>query len=192
MTEADFPSARWDTAERPGADRPGQLAARPTRGAVGGWACCCAPRAFRNGSPSRLPADTQLKRHVDRFLPRAGLPVVAFFAAAISALNLAPLLSSPAAALGLEGAAALAAGGWCALNFWRCRHAHCLVTGAGWLGLSLLAFAEAGLGHSVIGGSERDVFLVVLVTGFAFEAAWRIIRGTNAMTRSPGSQRVEC
>ena len=72
---------------------------------------------------------------------------------------------------------------WCALNFWRCRHAHCLVTGAGWLGLSLLALVGAGLGHSVVGGHERGVFVVVLVIGFIFEAAWQITRGTNAMTR---------
>jgi len=98
---------------------------------------------------------------------------------------LAPLFFfdlAPPAELALEGAAALAAGGWCALNFWRCRHAHCLVTGAGWLGLSQLAFVEAGLEHSVIGGYERGVFVVVLVIGCVFEAAWQITRGTNAMT----------
>lgn len=85
-------------------------------------------------------------------------------------------------ALALEGAAALAAGGWCALNFWRCRHAYCLVTGAGWLGLSLLAFIEAGLGRSVIGGYERGAFVVMLALGCLLEAAWQITRGTNAMT----------
>jgi hypothetical protein len=79
-------------------------------------------------------------------LPRAGLPVVVYFAAVIGTLNVAPLFSRPAAELALEGTAALAAGGWCALNFWRCRHAHCLVTGVGWLGLSLLALVGAGLG----------------------------------------------
>ena len=94
----------------------------------------------------------------------------------------ASLVSNPAAEPALEGAAALAAGGWCALNFWRCRHAHCLVTGVGWLGLSLLAFVEAGFGHSVIGGYEQGAFVVVLVIGCVFEAAWRITRGTNAMT----------
>jgi hypothetical protein len=79
-------------------------------------------------------------------LPRAGLPVVVYFAAVIGTLNVAPLFSRPASELALEGTAALAAGGWCALNFWRRRHAHCLVTGVGWLGLSLLALVGAGLG----------------------------------------------
>lgn len=58
-----------------------------------------------------LPADTQLKRLVDPFVPRAGLPVVAYFAVAIGTLNLASLLSNPAVELALEGAAALTAGG---------------------------------------------------------------------------------
>jgi hypothetical protein len=50
-------------------------------------------------------------------LPRAGLPVVVYFAAVIGMLNVAPLFSRPAAELALEGTAALAAGGWCALSF---------------------------------------------------------------------------
>jgi hypothetical protein len=145
-------------------------------------ASCCARRSAKGWSPPPLPADTQLKHLVDRFLPRGGLPVVVFFAAAIGTLNLASLLSNPAAELALEGAAALAAGGWCALNFWRCRHAHCLVTGVGWIGLSVLAFVEAGLRHSVIGGYERGVFVLILAIGCLFEAAWQITRGTNAMT----------
>ncbi len=45
----------------------------------------------------------------------------------------------------------------------------------------LLAFVEAALRHSVIGGYERGVFVVVLVIGCVFEAAWQITRGTNAM-----------
>jgi hypothetical protein len=145
-------------------------------------ASCCVGRASKGWSPPSLPADTQLKRLVDRFLPRAGMPVVVFFAVAIGTLSLASLVSNPAAELVLEGSTALAAGGWCALNFWRCRHAHCLVTGVGWLGLSLLAFMEAGLGRNVIGGYERGPFVVVLVIGCVFEAAWQITHGTNAMT----------
>lgn len=177
MTEADT-----DMAEETGLRKPDHLAAR-RRGLVpADRASCCVPRASKGWSPPPLPADTQLKRLVDRFLPRAGLPVVVFFAVAIGTLNLASLVSNPAAELALEGAAALAAGGWCALNFWRRRHAHCLVTGVGWLGLSLLAFVEAGLGHSVIGGYERGVFVLMLAIGCVFEAAWQITRDTNAMT----------
>jgi hypothetical protein len=136
------------------------------------------PEASHRHPASRHPAQAPCRP----VLSRAGLLVVVFFAVAIGTLNLASLLSNPAAELALEGVAALAAGRWCALNFWRCRQAHCLVTGIGWLGLSLLAFVEAGLGHSAIGGYERGVFVVVFAIGCVFEAAWQITRGTNATT----------
>ena len=182
MTEVDPAAPRNDIADETGLRERDHLAARRSGPVPADRASCCARRASKSWSPPLLPADTQLKRLVDRFLPRAGLPVVVFFAVALGTLNLASLLSNPAAELALEGAAVLAAGGWCALNFWRCRHAHCLVTGVGWLGLSLLAFVEAGLGHSVIDGYERGAFVVVLVIGCIFEAGWQITRGTNAMT----------
>ena len=59
---------------------------------------------------------------------------------------------------------------------------HCVIDGVGWLGLALVAFVGAGLGHSVIGGYEQPVFLGVLVTALAFEGVWRSGRGTNAVT----------
>lgn len=182
MTEVHTAAARRDMTEETGLRELDHLAARRSGLVPADRVGCCARRAYKSWSPPPLPADSQLKRLVDRFLPRAGLPVVAYFAVAIATLNLASLLSNPAAELALEGAAALTTGGWCALNFWRCRHAHCLVTGVGWLGLSLLAFIEARLGHSVIGGYERGVFILMLALGCVFEAAWRITRGTNAMT----------
>jgi hypothetical protein len=82
--------------------------------------------------------------------------------------------------LGVDGLAFLAGGSWCALNFWRCRHAHCLVTAGGWLGLRALAFAEARVGHSVIAGDEQPVFLAILAAGLLFELAWSRTHGTNA------------
>ena len=182
MTEADTAAVRRDMTEETGLREPDHRAARRSGLVPGARASCCVPQVSRRWSPPPLPADTQLKRLVDRFLPRAGLPVVVYFAVAVGTLNLASLASNPAAELALEGAAALVAGGWCALNFWRRRHAHCLVTGVGWLGLSLLAFIEAGLGHSVIGGYERGVFVLMLAIGCLFEAAWQMTHGTNAMT----------
>ena len=83
--------------------------------------------------------------------------------------------------LGLDATAFLAAGGWCAPNFWRCRHAHCFLTGAGWLALGALALVEMGLGHSLVGGYEQPTFLGVLVAGLGFEGAWALWHGTNAM-----------
>ena len=182
MAEVDNASPRRDMAEETSPRERDYLAARRSGLVPADRVRCCAWRVSKSWSPPPLPADTQLKRLVDRFLPRAGLPVVVFFALAIGTLNLASLVSNPTGELALEGAATFAAGGWCALNFWRCRHAHCLVTGVGWLGLSLLAFVEAGLGRSVIDGYERGAFVLVLAIGCVFEAARQITRGTNAMT----------
>ena len=138
------------------------------RGALWGW------------SPPDLAADTPMKRRVNRLLPRSGLPTVACFAAVIAVLSLAPHLPVRTG-LAADGLAALAGAAWCGVNFWRCRHAHCAVTSTGWLALSLLAFAGAGVGHSLIGGYEQPVFLAVLGVALAFEAVWRCVRGTGAL-----------
>jgi hypothetical protein len=140
----------------------------------------CSPAALWGWSPPPRPADTALKRLVDRLLPRTGLPAVLCFAAVIGLLSLARVLPAPSY-LVIDGLAALAAGGWCALNFWRCRHAHCLVSGAGWLGLGGFALVEAGFRHSVIGGDEQLVFLGVLAAALLFEGVWSLARGTNAV-----------
>jgi uncharacterized membrane protein YfcA len=139
-------------------------------GALWGW------------SPPDLPADTPLKSRADRLLPRSGISAVACFAAVIGLLSLAPHLPIRAG-LAADGLAALAAGMWCGLNFWRCRHAHCAVTGTGWLVLSALAFTGAALGHSLISGYEQPVFLAVLIVALVFETAWRCVFGTNAIAR---------
>jgi hypothetical protein len=141
-------------------------------------AACCGGGALWGWSPPRLPADTASKRLVDRAQPRSGVRVLAFFAAVVVLLNVGQLLPRRAD-LATVGLAALLAGGWCALNFWRCRHAHCALTGAGWLALALFTFAEVALGRSVIGGDEPLVFLVVLGLGLVFEAGWYLRRGTN-------------
>jgi hypothetical protein len=76
------------------------------------------------------------------------------------------------------------------LNFWWCRHAHCVVTSMGWLALSVLAFTQAGLGRSPIGGDEQLVFLAVLAAGAGFEAVWCCARGTRAVARGTTAGRV--
>jgi hypothetical protein len=142
---------------------------------------CCVPRAPRAWSSPVLPADTPAKRRVDHLLPRRGLPAVAYFAAVIGLLGLAQALPAPAYLVG-DAAAFLAGGCWCALNFWRCRQAHCLLTGSGWLLLALFTAAEAGRGRSLIGGDEQLVFLAVLATGLVFEAIWYLVHHNNAVT----------
>jgi hypothetical protein len=140
-----------------------------------------AGRALWGWSPPARLAGTPVERQVDRILPRTGVPCALYFLAVIALLSIAPHLPGRGD-LAVDGLAALAAGSWCALNFWRCRQAHCVVNGVGWLGLALVAFVGAGLGHSVIGGYEQPVFLGVLVTALAFEGVWRSARGTNAVT----------
>jgi len=68
------------------------------------------------------------------------------------------------------------------VNFWRCRHAHCVITGIGWFALAGFTFFEAGLGRSLIHGDERLVFLGVLAPGLVFDGTWNVVRGTNAVS----------
>ena len=139
-------------------------------------------------APPVIVVDDPLKQHyVDRILPRSGPSVVVYFAVVLGLLNLAPHLPMRAD-LAVNGLAALAGGTWCVVNFWRCRRAHCVVSGAGWLGLALLSFVEAGLGHSLIGRHETLVFFGVLVVALAFEAAWYLARHTNSVV--PTSDKV--
>lgn len=139
----------------------------------------CGARALCGWSPQPLPADTVLKRRVDRLLV-GNAPAVVIVATVVALLNVAPHLPIRAE-LAVDGVAALIGGGWCSFNFWRCRHAHCLVTGVGWLALSVFVFVEAGLGHSSIGGNEQLVFLAVLGAALAFEGGWFLRRHTNAV-----------
>src|SRR5215467_3505024 len=88
---------------------------------------CATSRAMCGWSPSALPADTAAKRWVDRVHPRTGLPMFAYFAGVVLLLGLAAVLPQRPA-LVVDALAAFAAATWCGANFWRCRHAHCLVT----------------------------------------------------------------
>src|SRR5262249_59591808 len=140
-----------------------------------------APRGGGPGPPPLLPADTPVKRSVDHIRPRTGLPAAAYFAAVIALLGLAQILPARAY-LAVDAVAFLAGGTWCALSFWRCRQAHCLLSGSGWLLLALLAAAEAGLGRSLIGGDEQLVFLGILAIGLIFQSAWYLVHRDNAVT----------
>jgi hypothetical protein len=154
--------------------------------ASAGTTACGGGGALWGWSPPRLPADTAFKRLVDRVQPRGGVRLLAFFAAVVALLNVGQVLPRRTD-LATVGLAALLAGGWCALNFWRCRHAHCALTGAGWLALAVFTLAEAAVGHSLIGGDEPLVFLAVLGLGLVFEAGWHLRRGTNSI--GPGRPR---
>lgn len=81
----------------------------------------------------------------------------------------------------LSGVAFVAGAAWCGFNFWRSRHAHCLVTTIGWSALAALTFVETAQGRSLIAGDEQLVFLGVLGVGLVFEAAWVRAFGTSAV-----------
>jgi hypothetical protein len=78
MTDVDAAAALRDMAEETGLRAPDHLAARRSGPVPADRPGCCADRSSEGWSPPPLPADTQLKRLVDRFLPRGGLPVVVF------------------------------------------------------------------------------------------------------------------
>lgn len=144
-------------------------------GVCGQWLGC---------STLNLPADTGAKRAVDRLMPRSGWPFCLYFLAVAALLSLADQLSTRGG-LAVIAVAAFAGGAWCSLNFWRCRHAHCVVTGAGWFVLAVLALVGAALGHSLIGGAEQLVFLAILLAGALFELSWYLSHGSHAIRATP-------
>lgn len=146
--------------------------------------CAASSRALCGWSPPPRPADTPFKRAVDRYMPRTGIPVILYFAGVIGLLLLAPLLGKPAE-LAVDALAAGAGAAWCGLNFWRCRHAHCLIDAAGWAALAVFDAVEAAIGRSFIHGDEQLLFLAVLAAGLVFEAAWYVTRGSNAVSAAP-------
>lgn len=89
--------------------------------------------------------------------------------------------------LGMPGGLWLAAayflvfGGYCLANFARCREAHCVVTGAGWSALAVVGAWGALAGHDIL-GDLWNAFLIIAIIGYAFEGAWKAMRGTNALT----------
>lgn len=150
--------------------------------------------------PPTLSADSAAKRLADRLLPRDGWQQCLYFAGVI-ALWVLSLNLTGRPALAAAAAASFAAGAWCIVNFWRCRHAHCLVTGAGWLLLAGFAAAETVLGAGLISGFESVAFLGVLGAGMLFEFGCYVTSGTSVVgiaanesqrngTRSPVDQDV--
>ena len=98
------------------------------------------------------------------------------------AISAAPTLAREPG-LALDLAATVAASAWCLVNFWRCREAHCIVTGTGWAALAVLIAIELAVGRGFVLGSEGLVFLAILIAGVGFEVLWRLRHGTNALVR---------
>ncbi|MFZ0918714.1 MAG: hypothetical protein WB807_07005 [Candidatus Dormiibacterota bacterium] len=131
--------------------------------------------------PPRLSADTRAKQMADRLLPK-GIAQWVYFAIVAAGVAIAPTLPLRPG-LGLALAATVAASWWCLVNFWRCREAHCVVTGVGWAALATLEVVELSLGRSFLFGSEGLFFIAILILALAFEGLWRARHGTSALTR---------
>lgn len=137
-------------------------------------------------SPPRLKADTDAKRVIDRILPTGAWRCAFFIAIAVGISAAGQLPTTPGLALG--AATTLVASGYCLLNFWRCREAHCIISGTGWAALGLFEAAEIAAGHSLIHRNEGAAFVAILVIAVAFETFWRRRHGTNALRTTDSYQ----
>ena len=139
-------------------------------------------------SPPRLPADSVSKHVIDLVLPTGAAERVYF--AMVAALVIAAPFVPTRPGLAVGALAALAASTWCLANFWRCREAHCIVTGAGWAALFALEIVELVIGRSVLHGAESSAFAAILLIGLVFECGWQLAFGTNALTRDATATRL--
>ena len=139
------------------------------------WTCVggtCAPEASpaRNGFERFLDAYTGMTAPIFRGC---------YSLLVAGALFLASLLSGVPAGLWLSTVYFLAFAAYCLANFARCREAHCVVTGSGWVLVGAASLVGALLGRPSL-GEVWTAFLVVAVLGHGFEGIWRAARGTNA------------
>lgn len=130
-------------------------------------------------SPPRLKADTRTKRMIDRVLPTGASRCAFFVAIAVGVSAAGQLPTTPGLAVG--AVTTFVASSYCLLNFWRCREAHCIISGTGWSALGLFETAEIAVGHSLIHRNEDAAFVAILVIAVAFELYWRTRYGTNAL-----------
>jgi hypothetical protein len=153
-----------------------------TRNGLARLAGCCSPLCSR---PAALPSTRRWHGAADRCLIAtrpAVVPAAILFG--VLAGQIANELPSGYAMLPAVGYF-LALGGWCSLNFARCREAHCLVTGAGFDALAVTALVAVGLGRDWY--TLLSVLIVpVLVGGFVFEAVWTSRQGSNAIRSRRG------
>jgi len=166
-----------------GAPSVDQLRAALNGCAASGWslgATCGVPRSSWGWSSPPHAAESRLKRAADGLRPRSGRPLAVRYAMVIALIALAAPLPVRGALI-VDALAAAAARGWCAVNFWWCGHAHYVVTGGGWLGLTLLTAAEAADGRSVANGHEEVVFLAILALVLTFETLWCAVRHASAV-----------
>ncbi|HEY7279103.1 MAG TPA: hypothetical protein VH594_24260 [Trebonia sp.] len=167
-----------------GAPSVDQLRAALNGPAASGWTTVgSVPRSSRGWSLPLRAAESRLKRAADGLRSRSGRPLAARYAMVIALIALAAPLPVRGTLI-VAALAAAAAGGWCAVNFWRCGHAHYAATGGGWLALALFSVseaAEAADDRSVIDGHEGIVLLAILALAVTLETLWCTVRHANAV-----------
>ena len=139
------------------------------------------PRPSLFCSPPTPSAESRMQRLADRALPRGRAQWI-FFAVVGVVVAFAPNLPFRAA-MAAGALATTAASAWCLVNFWRCREAHCIVSGVGWGLLIVVESVELAIGRTLTFGSDGLIFLAILVIALAFEVWWRWRHGTNAVRR---------
>lgn len=140
-------------------------------------AACCLPLGSR---PAALEPTRRWHTAADRFLiaTRAWL-IPAAVVLGVGAGQLADQLPSRYAMLPAV-VYFLILGGWCSLNFARCREAHCLITGAGFAALAIAALVAVGI-HAHWYNLLSLMILPLLIAGLAFEVVWTSRHGENAV-----------
>lgn len=140
-------------------------------------AACCVPLGSR---PAALMPTRRWHAAADRFLiaSRAWL-IPAVLLLGIGAGQLADQLPSRYAMLP-AAVYCLLLGGWCSLNFARCREAHCLITGAGFDALAIAALVAVGIDAHWYNLLSL-LILPLLIAGVAFEVVWTRRHGENAV-----------
>lgn len=127
------------------------------------------------------PPTTVGQRLADRYRDLAG-PVFRMPIGVLVAIGVAVAAGwlPVRAGMALDALFLLAIGVYCAANFWRCREAHCVITGTGWTAAGLAAMLAA-----VGGYAWNDAlwiwFLIVWVVGLTFEFAVRRRTGSNVL-----------
>jgi hypothetical protein len=149
-------------------------------------AACCLPLGSR---PAALAPTRRWHAAADRFLIATRVWLIpAALALGVGAGQVANQLPSRYAMLPAV-VYFLILGGWCSLNFARCREAHCLITGVGFDALTIAALVAV-----IIDGHWYNLLslliLPLLIAGFAFEVVWTRRHGENAVRsrRNPANQ----
>ena len=132
-------------------------------------------------APPRRPAHNRVERILDWYVTLTApflRGCMVFFV--VGAVAVVSVRLGPTAGLALTAAYLTVHSTYCLSNFVRCREAHCIVTGSGWLVLAVVAAGGAVMGQD-IRPEVWDTFLVVSAAGFGFEFVWKAARGSSAL-----------